>query len=66
MMKERLRYFGAPPAMHTSLTVPQTESFPISPPGKYKFITAGKNGAVPEPGEGVVFKCGKQDGFDQF
>ena len=34
MMSPSERYFDSPPLTETSLTVPQTESFPISPPGK--------------------------------
>ena len=34
MMKERERYFASPPLTDTSLTVPQTQSSPMSPPGK--------------------------------
>ena len=33
--------------------------------GKYQFLTAGKDGAVPQPGQGAVVKCGQQDGFDE-
>ena len=34
MMRARLRYFGSAPHMARSFTVPQTQSLPISPPGK--------------------------------
>ena len=33
-MKEQLKNFGTPPHMAMSFTVPQTESLPMSPPGK--------------------------------
>ena len=33
-MRARLRYFGVPPHMARSLTVPHTASLPMSPPGK--------------------------------
>ena len=39
MMKEQLRYRGSPPHMAMSFTVPQTESFPMSPPGKKRGLT---------------------------
>ena len=38
-ISEKLRYFGSPPAMHRSLTVPQTASLPMSPPGKHQGVT---------------------------
>ena len=39
MMKAQLRYFGSPPHMAMSFTVPQTASFPMSPPGKKRGLT---------------------------
>ena len=36
---ERLRYLGVPPHMARSFTVPQTASFPMSPPGKKRGLT---------------------------
>ena len=34
IIKEQLKYFGTAPHIAMSFTVPQTESLPISPPGK--------------------------------
>ena len=34
MISAQLRYFGMPPHIAMSLTVPQTASLPMSPPGK--------------------------------
>ena len=39
MIKEQLKYFGSAPHMLRSFTVPQTESLPISPPGKNRGLT---------------------------
>ena len=53
MISAQLRNFGSAPHMAMSFTVPQTASFPMSPPGKKSGSTTKlsvEKASVPHPG----------------
>ena len=67
-ISDRLRYLGLPPAMQTSLTVPQTHSLPMSPPGKSHGDTTKlsvEKTSCPEPGRTAPSPSAWSAGFSK-
>ena len=66
-MKDRLRYFGSAPQTARSLTVPQTESLPMSPPGKNRGSTTKlsvEKASLPAPSTTAPSPSASRAGFE--